>query len=78
MQRQRAHCQALPLSLALENALLDKLKAGARLALHPPQPSVPHIRVIEAACSKQGLLCADHGRSWGCRPHKKVITSRMC
>ena len=56
MQRQRAHRQALPLSLALEDALLDKLKAGARLALHPPQPSVAHVRVIEAACSKPRIM----------------------
>ena len=41
--------EALLLGLALEDALLDKLESGARLALHPPKAPVANVRVIEAA-----------------------------
>lgn len=71
MQRQRTHRQALALSLALEDALLDKLKVRARLALHPPQPSVAHVRVIEAAV-QQAWLHADCSRSSGWRAAQRA------
>ncbi len=47
--------EALLLGCALEDALLDKLKGGAGLALHAPQASVPDIRIIEAAPHRLSL-----------------------
>lgn len=44
----RTDREALLFRLALEYALLDKVKCGASLALHSPEASVPNIRVIEA------------------------------
>ena len=47
-----AYSEALPLSLALKDSLLDKVKGGARLALHAPEAPVAHVWVIEAAHNK--------------------------
>ena len=52
----RTDREALPLRLALKHALLDELKGGASLALHPPEASVPNIRIIEAAQHRPSVI----------------------